>query len=157
MPNWFYLFFNALYHLGLALWIGGAVALGALVAPTLFRVLPRHEAGSIFGPILRRFARLRAVALVLIVVSAGVKYMRWETHAATPWLVIRWTAIAFLAFTLVYEILFLERPMEALRAVLGPEVPAGDSGRLRFNALHRRAEGLLKASILAAFVALLFS
>lgn len=157
MPNWFYLFFNALYHLGLALWIGGTITLGALVAPALFGALPRSDAGGIFGPILRRFARLRAAALVLIVIGAGAKYLRWETHAATPWLVIRWTAIAFLAFDLIYEIIVLERPMEALRAGLGPDVPGDDPGRLRFNVLHRRAEGLLKASILAAFVALLFS
>ena len=157
MPNWFYLFFNVLYHLGLALWIGGAIVLGALVAPALFGALPRHEAGGIFGPILRRFSRLRAAALVLIVFGAGAKYLRWETHAASPWLVIRWIAIAFLAFDLVYEIIVLERPLEALRKGLGPDVPADDPGRLRFNALHRRAEALLKASILAAFVALLFS
>jgi uncharacterized membrane protein len=86
MPNWFYLFFNALYHLGLALWIGGAVAIGALAAPALFAALPRHEAGGIFGQILRRFARLRAAALLLIVIGAGAKYLRWETHAATPML-----------------------------------------------------------------------
>ncbi|MDP9361189.1 MAG: DUF4149 domain-containing protein [Acidobacteriota bacterium] len=157
MPNWFYLFFNALYHLGLALWIGGSIALGALVAPALFRSLPRYEAGGIFGPILRRFARLRVAALVMIVAGAGAKFLRWETHAATPWLVIRWIAITVLAFDLVYEIVFLEKPMQALRAGLGPDVPADDPGRLRFNALHRRAEGLMKASIVAAFVALLFS
>src|SRR5215470_6324481 len=68
MPNWSYILINALYHLGLALWIGGAIALGALAAPVLFRSLPRQQAGSIFGPTLRRFARLRAVALLLIVV-----------------------------------------------------------------------------------------
>src|SRR5712692_1800457 len=71
VPNWFYLFFNALYHLGLALWIGGAVALGGLVAPVLFAALPRPQAGAIFGPTLRRFARVRVVALVLIVTGSG--------------------------------------------------------------------------------------
>ena len=59
MPNWLHLFVNGLYHLGLALWIGGAVALGALAAPVLFGALPRQQAGSIFGPTLRRFAKLR--------------------------------------------------------------------------------------------------
>jgi uncharacterized membrane protein len=54
MPNWSYLTINFLYQLGLALWIGGSVALGALVAPALFKALPRAEAGAIFGPTLRR-------------------------------------------------------------------------------------------------------
>jgi uncharacterized membrane protein len=157
VPNWFYLFFNVLYHLGLALWIGGAIALGALTAPVLFRALPRHQAGGIFATVLRRFARLRALALVLIVIGAGAKFVHWETHAATPWLVIRWLAIAFLAFDLVYELIFIERPMHALRADLGPEVAADDPRRLRFNVLHARAEGLMKASVAASFVALFFS
>jgi len=156
VPNWFYLFFNALYHLGLALWIGGAIALGALTAPVLFRALPLQQAGGIFAAVLRRFARLRAAALVMIVIGAGAKFLHWETHASTPWLVIRWIAIAFLAFDLVYELIFIERPMQTLRAGLGPEVAADDPGRLRFNVLHRRAEGLMKASVAAAFVALFF-
>ena len=54
MPNWEHIAFNGLYHLGLAFWIGGAIALGALVAPALFGTLSRQEAGGIFGPVLRR-------------------------------------------------------------------------------------------------------
>jgi len=156
VPNWIYLVVNAFYHLGLALWIGGAVALGALTAPVLFADLPRNQAGGIFGSILRRFARVRVLALALIVVGAGAKYVRWETHAATPWLVLRWLAIAFLGFSVVYEIVALERPMRTLQPLL-----AGDGGetpeRARFNNLHRRAEALMKASLFAAFVALFFS
>ncbi len=157
MPNWFYLVINLLYHLGLALWIGGAVALGALTAPALFANLPRPQAGGIFGAILRRFARVRIGALVVILIGAGTKYMLWETHAATPWIAVRWLAIAFLAFSLLYEIVFLERPMAVLRTGLGADVPADDPKRVRFNVLHGRAEGLMKASLLAAFVALFFS
>lgn len=157
MPNWFYLFFNTLYHLGLALWIGGAIALGALTAPELFRALPRHEAGGIFGTILRRFARVRVAVLLLVIVGAGAKYLRWETHASSAWLVIRWLAIAFLAFDVLYEILALERPMRALQTNLGADTATDDPERVRFNALHKRAEGLMKASIVAALVALFFS
>jgi hypothetical protein len=148
MPNWVYIFCNGLYHLGLALWIGGAVALGALTAPALFRALPHPEAGAIFGPTLRRFARLRVGALLLIVGGAGTKFLLWETHARTPWLALRWVAIAFLAVTLIYEIAFQEGAMGRAQA-------AGDTAR--FGLLHRRAEGLMKASIGAALLALFLS
>ena len=75
MPNWSYLTINFLYQLGLALWIGGSVALGALVAPALFKALPRDEAGAIFGPTLRRFSRLRVLAVALIIIGAvGLKF-----------------------------------------------------------------------------------
>jgi putative copper export protein len=146
MPNWSYILINALYHLGLALWIGGAIALGALAAPVLFRSLPRQQAGSIFGPTLRRFARLRVLALLLIVVGAGCKFLFYESHAATVWLALRWAAIAFLALALVYELGYQERAMERAR---GDEVV--------FGRLHRRAEALLRASVLAALLALVLS
>lgn len=143
MPNWLYLLFHFLYTLGLAVWIGGAVALGALAAPKLFSALPRAEAGAIFGPILRRFSRVRLAAVALILVGAGVQHWKWETHAATPWIAIRWTAIAFLTITVAYEITVLE-----------PALARRDE---RFGALHRRSEVLMKASLIAALVALFLS
>ncbi len=157
MPNWGYILINALYHLGLALWIGGAIALGALVAPMLFRSLPRQQAGAILGPTLRRFARLRGLALALILAGAGCKFLFYESHAASAWIAIRWTAIAFLALELVYELGYQERAMERLRQQLGPEVAEDDPRRLAFGRLHRRAEGLLRASVLAALLALVLS
>lgn len=129
--------------LGLAVWIGGAIALGALTAPRLFGALPREQAGAIFGPILRRFSRVRLVAVVLILIGAGVKYLKWETHGATPWIAIRWAAIAFLAVTVLYEIVALE-----------PAMARRDE---RFPALHKRSELLMKTSLIVAFVALFLS
>jgi len=146
MPNWGYLAINFLFHLGLAVWIGGAVVLGALVAPALFRALPRSDAGNIFGPTLRRFSRLRVAAVGLVVFAAAVKYLTWERHAATPWIAIRWAAIAFLAFDVAYEIGYLEPALERAR---------GDTDV--FGRLHKRSEMLMKAALVAACLALLFS
>ena len=157
MPNWFYLFVNFLYQIGLAIWIGGSVALGGLAAPVLFRSLPRHQAGAIFGPVLRRFSRLRVMAILFIIGGAAVKYLVWETHAATPWIALRWTAIAYLAVAVFYEIFILEPGMEARRADLTPEMAADDPRRQPFARLHRRAEVLMKTSLAAASVALFFS
>lgn len=157
MPNWLYIALGSVYHLGLALWIGGAVALGALTAPALFRSLPRQEAGAIFGPILRRFARLRLAALVGIVAAAALKYLLWETHARNAWIALRWAAIAFMAFAVLYEIVWLERAIEARRVQLRPDLPDDHPDRRAFADLHRRAEGLMKASVAAAVVALILS
>jgi uncharacterized membrane protein len=157
MPNWSYILINALYHLGLALWIGGAIALGALAAPALFRALPRPQAGAIFGQTLRRFARLRVLALVMIVIGAGSKFLFYESHAATVWIALRWAAIAFLALELVYEIGYQERVMEGLRSQLTADAGEDDPRRRAFGRLHTRAEALLRASILAALLALVLS
>lgn len=157
MPNWLYLLANAAYHLGLALWIGGVVVLGALTAPALFRALPRPEAGALFGSILRKFARLRAVAFLLVVAGAAAKSIGWESHAATPWLVLRWLLIAILGATIVYEIGVQERTMERLRRDLDPNAGEDDPGRREFGKHHRRAERLMKVSLFAAATALFFS
>ncbi len=157
MPNWWYITINFLYQLGLAIWIGGTLVLGALVAPALFKALPRHQAGAIFGPTLRRFARLRIAALLLVIIGAGVKYLAWETHAANLWIALRWIAIAFLAFTVVYEVAYLERAMKVRQADLTPDLPEGDPRRGAFNRLHHRAEVLMKSSLVAAVVALFLS
>ena len=156
MPNWLYLFTNLIYHLGLALWIGGGIALGALVAPALFRALPRPQAGSIFGPTLRRFARLRLGALIAAIAAAAVKYFVWERHA-TIWISLRWAALLVMAAVVLYEIGFLEKALEARRVHLTPEMTDDHPDRKAFNALHKRAEGLMKAGLAAAVVALLVS
>lgn len=156
MPNWLHLVTNFLYHLGLAIWLGGAIVLGALVAPLLFRSLPRLDAGRIFGLVLRRFARVRLAAIVIVIAAAAVKHFVWEQNA-TPWIAIRWAAIAFLAFTVLYEVGCLERALEARRVHLTPEMGEDHPERRGFQRLHRRAEGLMKASLLAAVVAMLLS
>jgi len=146
MANWSYLAINFLYQIGLAIWIGGSIALGALVAPALFKALPRQEAGAIFGPTLRRFSRLRVIAVSLIIAGAASKYLVWERNAVSPWIAARWVAIAFLAFCVVYEIRYLEPGLEGRR---------GDAAA--FEILHRRSELLMKLALAAAVVALFLS
>lgn len=156
MPNWLHLFTNFCYHLGLAIWIGGTIVLGALVAPALFRALPRHQAGGVFGPTLRRFARVRVAALIITLLAAAVKHAVWESGAAL-WISIRWAALIVMAATVLYEIGYLERVMEARRVHLTPEMAEEHPERRAFNALHKRAEALMKVGFTAALAALLLS
>lgn len=151
MPNWTYLAVALFYNLGLAIWIGGGIALGALTAPTLFRTIPdRSMAGGAFGSILRKFARLRLLALTLVLGAALTKHLAWERHAAGPWIPIRWIAIVVMALQLCYEILVLETAIERAH---GP----GGGGSEGFQRLHRRAGLLMKLGIGAAVVALFFN
>lgn len=156
MPNWIYLFFNALYHLGLALWIGGAVILSAIVAPSLFASFPRHQAIILMAPILRRFARLRLGALLIILIGAGAKALIWERFALTPWLAVRWGAIVLLAWALLFDLMRTKKLL-AFGAGIEPEAAPEDPRRLIYDLFYVRAEGLMKASVVAAFFALVFS
>lgn len=158
VPNWGYLFISMAYDLALCLWIGGGVILGALVAPALFRSLQsRQQAGELFGSLLRKFARLRLVALFVIIAAAGVKFFLWETNTTAGnkgiWILLRWAAIAIMAAGVFYEMFYLEKAITQARAE-----SSGDSApSARFQQLHKRAEGVLKTSLAAAAVALFFN
>ena len=152
MPNFFALAASGIYHVALAIWIGGGIALGALTAPELFRQLPRAQAGGIFAPVLRRFARLRLVAIIVALLAAGAKHFLWETHTANVWMLIRWVALTFMTVAVVYEIAALQPAMERLRPLIA-EGRDDDPRRALFGRLHKRSEALLKASLVAALVA----
>lgn len=153
MPNFLALVLSFAYHLSLAIWIGGAVALGALTAPELFRQLPRPQAGGIFGPILRRFARLRLGAVIVAIAAAAARHFMWETHVANSWMALRWAALFVLAAVVTYEIAGLEPAMQRHRSLIRSE-EASDPNRLAFMALHKRSEALMKLSLAAALVAM---
>ncbi len=157
MPNFLFLLLSFAYHLALAIWIGGAIALGALTAPELFRQMPRQQAGGIVGPILRRFARLRLAALVVAIIAAATRHMLWETHTASPWIAIRWAALFLLAARVAYEIAALEPAMQRHRSLIRPEGGEADPNRLVFMVLHRRSEAMMKLSLLVALLALFLS
>src|SRR3954447_9798456 len=151
MPNWLYIVTHTFYLLGLTIWIGGGVILGALVAPALFRSLPRPQAGGIFGPILRKFSRLRLAAVVVMIITAAIKHFVWETHAISIWISIRWLALVVMAEIVTYELLGLEPAMAATR----PGHAADDPKRIEFQRLHERSESLMKAGLAFALIALL--
>lgn len=154
MPNWGYMGVSLAWNLGLAIWIGGGIVLGAIVAPSLFRGTDsRAAAGEMFGRILRKYARLRAVSVLLIVAAAAVRFVVWEGDATAGnkglWILIRWGAIAVMAAGVAWEILFLEKAIgEAKTASVDPG---------RFSRLHLRAGIVFRLTILAALVALFFS
>ena len=154
MPNWLYLVFSFVYAAGLALWIGGTVVLGAMVAPSLFRELERAEAGRIFGGILRRFARIRLVALGFVIAAAAGRAALWEfngANAGSPWIAIRWFFLLIMAVSIIFELFVVESAIENVRAAAAA---AGTPPGEQFQRLHRRAEQNLKLATLAACGAL---
>ena len=86
------------------------------------------------------------MAVSLVIAGAASKHLLWERNATSPWIAVRWVAIAFLAFDVVYEIRYLEPELERRR---------GDAAG--FAMLHRRSELLMKATLAAAVVALFLS
>jgi hypothetical protein len=168
------------YVLALTVWAGGQIVLGAVVAPTLFRVLPMHEAvsgralaGEAFGGILGRFH-------YVVYASGGIMLVTLAAMALLgprpKQLAIRMTIVAaMLAVSLYSGVAVLgeidaiqeqiaaaaepttgSRPLDSPpRLVLPSQLPAGDARRLRFDHLHELSTRLMLINM-AGMLVLLF-
>jgi hypothetical protein len=92
----------------------------------------------------------------MIIVGAGAKVLIWERFDLAQWLAVRWLAIVLLAWALLFD-LSRTRKLLAFGAGIEPEAPPDDPRRMLFELFYVRADGLMKASVVAAFFALLFS
>ena len=122
-----------LHRVALALWLGGLIAIGALVAPTAFHVIPHDAAlaGAVVGGSLRHFNVLCLVCGVLmLLVDIGLLAARRANRLPVLWGV---------SLTLL---------LLALTGYLGWSLfPAMDAAQAqghmgRFDLLHHRYERL---------------
>jgi hypothetical protein len=147
----------------LAVWVGGLVVLGAVVAPSTFRVLQavdpaggRALAGLAFGEILQRFHLLAYACGALVFVSL------WVMKFVGPppsWFVFRSAVVASMLAVALYAGIPVANEIEGLRKELaGPAhgVPEHDARRGRFEALHRRSTALMAVETGLGFFLLLW-
>ncbi len=157
------LYFDALqflYHLALAVLVGGGVVLAA-AAPAIFRtVRSRGEAGAIFGAILARYDGLAIPSVLLLLVTSVLKATAFEVTAGPePRLVVRWVALAVLAIATLYASAYAHPVARAIRA----QTPGWDDlredapARREFGAMHRASTRVMSVGILAGLVALFLS
>jgi hypothetical protein len=150
-----------LYMLGLVVWLGGMVVLGAVVAPSTFQVLQamqldtgRELAGAVFGTSLARFAYVSYGAAGLMIVTLAI--MAILGPRPRPFL-IRGVVIAAMLAIAIYSGVIVANQIEAVQQEAGglpSRLPATDSRRLRFDSLHVLSERLMMVNVLGALVLL---
>jgi hypothetical protein len=151
------------YLLALVVWLGGMVVLGAIVAPTLFQVLPMREpeagrllAGAVFGAALGRFhyvAYACAAVLLITLILMAVLGPRPAQFA------IRTALAAIMLAIAVYSGVVVLGSVERLQTEIGLAVapstlPGGDARRIRFDQLHVLSTRLMLVNIVGALVLL---
>jgi uncharacterized membrane protein len=169
------------YVLALAVWTGGQIVLGAVVAPALFRVLPMHDAvsgrglaGEAFGQILSRFHYVAyASGGVLLVTMAAMALLgpRPKHLAARMTIVAAMLVVALYSGVAVLgEIDGIQAQLHAsaapatgsrpadspTRRTLPSQLPAGDARRVRFDQLHELSTHLMLVNMAGTFVLLLW-
>jgi len=149
------------YLVALALWLGGMIALGFTVAPSLFQTLPslspengRAFAGDTFKVVLTRFHTVEyacgGTAIVALVVMAllGPRPRHFSIRALT---------LAVMLGVSIYSGRRVLGGIDAIQAEVGTlpsRLPAGDARRVRFDELHRLATILMMVNIVGALTLL---
>lgn len=154
---WFPLI-NFGYHLGLAVLVGGGLVLGLTAAPALFRTLPsRSAAGTAFGEILARWDGLAIAAAMLVVATALLRAVNFETPDLRHW--VRWGLLAVMVAATLYSSAWTGPVARQLRRQLPgfDDLPDGAPARREFAKLHRGARRAMSVAVAAGLAALLLS
>jgi len=125
-------------HLALIVWLGGIVFFAAVLAPTVFRVLPTREmAGNVVNPSLNSLHWMGLGAgLVFLLCSLTLSSIEFSRLKVLT--LVNTLALLMMALTAVSEFGIAPK-MRDLRADMGniDTVPMNDSRRLDFNRLHQ--------------------
>jgi hypothetical protein len=149
-----------LYHLSLAVLVGGGLVLGAAVAPAVFKtVRSRGEAGTVFGAALAGWDGLAIVSVILVVITSALKAGFEITAAPELRLVIRWVALAVLAAAVLYSSGWANPVARSLRAQTPAwdDLPESSPFRREFAKLHASSSRAMRVGIVAGLVALALS
>ena len=149
------------YVLSLAVWLGGMLILGAIVAPTIFEVLQAHApaagrelAGDAFGVMLARFHYVAYGAGVLLLLMLGAMRVLGPRPAHGG---IRAAIVVIMLGIALYSGMVVLQQINAVQAEAGglpSRLPEGDARRVRFDALHLLSTRLMMLNIAGALVLL---
>jgi hypothetical protein len=123
--------------LSLIVWLGGIIFFGAVLAPTVFTVLPtRHLAGSVVSPSLNRLHWMGIVSGIVFLITSMI-YSRLTSGSAHVFAARHVLLIMMLLLTLTSQFAITPK-MATLRASMGEidKVSPSDPARVQFNALH---------------------
>ena len=127
-----------LYHLALAVLVGGAIVLG--------------------GPA-RTYDRLAGLALFVLVITSLLKVIAFEDTEVGPRLIVRWIALAVLAVATLYASAWAAPVARTFRAQTRDfdELPATSPARREYAQLGRSATRAMRVVVLSGLVALFLS
>jgi uncharacterized membrane protein len=147
--------------LALAVWLGGTIVLGAIVAPTTFQVLQASDpiagralAGAVFADVVSRFYYVQYGAGALLLVTLGAMAL---VGPRPKGFVVRVAIVtSMLAVTLYAGIVVLGSINGIQRDVGGlpSRLPQDDARRVRFDELHRLSERLMMLTLVGGLVLL---
>jgi len=142
-------------------WLGGMLAIGAIVAPAAFRVLQAavpHEgralAALLFADVLRQFHLVAFGCGAVIIVGLFILKFVGPPPAA---FVLRLALFTTMLGSEVYAAVPVTNELASIQAVVGAPIGSlaeNDPRRLRFDSLHRTSTALMTLNVGLGFVLL---
>ena len=149
------------YVLALAIWLGGMVVLGAVVAPTTFQVLQASDpatgrllGGAVFGAILSRFHYVAYGAGILTLMTLTAMALLGPRPRGFA---LRSSIVGLMLVVALYSGFAVLREVDAIQQEVGglpSSLPAGDARRVRFDELHQRSTQLMMVNVIGALILL---
>jgi len=147
-----------LYHLALAILVGGSLVLGTAVAPVLFASSRTSaDAGTLFGNVLARFDGLAIFSVIVVTITSVFKALGFEvTGAPDTRLVLRWVALAALSVATLYSSAWANPVARQIRAATAgfDEQPKSSPARTEFARLHQRSRRAMSVAVVFGLLAL---
>lgn len=146
---------SGLQNVGLALMVGGMLAIGAFCAPVIFKHFPRHEAGAALTVIFMRFDKVLLGALVLMLMGEALRFCSQQFVWQTPLGYLRLALMLVLAGLMLFATLKVNPSIATMqsRGISPNATPEG----IQFAKTHQLSESLYKAQMLLALGLLLLT
>jgi uncharacterized membrane protein len=142
-----------IYLLSLTLWIGGMAFFSFIAAPSVFKVLPRDEAGTVVTEI---FPKYYWEGVICGVIALGTSlalgmHTRWSVL-----LIVRTILLGVMIIGVLYSVLVLEPQIHAVKAQITSfeSLSPTDPLRLEFGRLHGRSFSINAAVLLLGVIVL---
>jgi hypothetical protein len=144
---------TALQSLGLAVMIGGMLALGAFTAPAVFGGLPREMAAPVMA---RIFSRFDDVVLAAMITAQLGEFLRWLSRTVSMKSrlnILRLGLLGLLTVSVIYSTQMLNPNIEKMN-MAGVHRHQSTAASARFDDLHKLSEKLYKLELLTAVLLL---
>jgi uncharacterized membrane protein len=140
-----------IYLLSIALWIGGMAFFSFLAAPSIFKMLPREEAGKVVSDIFPKYYWQGLICGAIALVASVALGMRERWNIL---LIVRTIMIGVMVIGILYSVVILQPKIQAVKAQITSfeSLAPTDPLRLEFGRLHGRSFSVNAAVLLLGVI-----
>ena len=140
-----------IYLLSVALWIGGMAFFSFLAAPSIFKVLPREEAGNLVSDIFPKYYWQGIICGAIALITSVALGMRERWNIL---LIVRTVMIGVMIVGVLYSVIILQPKIQSVKAQITSfdRLSPTDPLRLEFGRLHGRSFSVNAAVLLLGVI-----